>query len=136
MLYREVEGKKKLVVPATWIDRVLTEAHNQSGHPGVRRLLDLLSDVWWPRMRTTVTSWVQKCPDCQRQKPSTLRPSGLLQPLPIPSAPWRDVSMDLITDLPRSKEGFCSILTVCCRFSKMCHFIPLREDTSAKELAS
>ena len=54
--------------------------------------------------------------------------------LESPSAPWEDISYDLIVKLPPS-SGFDSILVVVDRFSKMAHFIPCRESMTAEELA-
>ena len=50
--------------------------------------------------------------------------------------PWDDISMDLITDLPKlSRDNFENILTVIDRFSKMAHFFPLTADTTAEAVA-
>lgn len=89
---------------------------------------------WWPSMESGVREYVDACPVCARNKTATGARMGLLQPLPIPSRPWSNISMDFITGLPASK-GNTTILTVVDRFSKMTHYIALPKLPSAKETA-
>ena len=42
----------------------------------------------------------------------------------------------MIVDLPVTKDGYCNILTVVDRLTKMAHFIPLSSDTTAVSLAN
>ena len=70
----------------------------------------------------------------QRSKPSNQHPYGLLNPLPIPEHPWQSISMDFITNLPKSNENDC-LLTVTDRFTKMNHLLPTETTASAKEIA-
>jgi hypothetical protein len=93
--------------------RFLHDAHDAefSGHPGVDRTLNNLArHYWWPGYRQDVRKYVAECESCQRNKPSNLAKAGLLQPLPIPHAPWRTMSMDLITDLPETEKGHDSVV--------------------------
>ncbi|GAX79571.1 hypothetical protein CEUSTIGMA_g7012.t1 [Chlamydomonas eustigma] len=58
-----------------------------SGHPGYLKTLNsIASHYWWPRMTRTVKSYVSSCATCQRIKPSTQLPPGLLQPHAVPNS--------------------------------------------------
>jgi len=52
----------------------------------------------------------------------------------IPEKVWTHISADFITKLPLA-QGYDSILVVVDRFTKMAHFIPTTEKTSAEGLA-
>ena len=74
------------------------------GHFGVKKIEDILvGHFFWPKMRRDVERFVARCTTCQKAK-SRLNPHGLYMPLPVPSAPWEDISMDFVLGLPRTKK--------------------------------
>ena len=86
-------------------------------------------------MEADIERFVQTCTSCQRNKVGNQPPAGLLQPLPVSERRWEDVSMDFITQLPKTRSGFTSILVVADRLSKLCHFIPTHDEITADQLA-
>jgi len=111
--------------------------HNMpvGGHGGQWKTVELVTrNFWWPRVTKEVKRYMEGCDACQYNKNRTEQPAGKLMPNFIPEKPWTHISVDFITKLPLAQE-YDSILVVVDRLTKMVHFIPTTEKTSAEELA-
>jgi hypothetical protein len=105
------------------------------GHFGAKKTEGVLASyLFWPKMRRDFEWFVSRCTACQKAK-SRLNPHGLYIPLPVPSIPWSDISMNFMLGLPRTKRGMDSIFVVVDRFSKMAHFIPCHKSDDAVHIA-
>jgi len=84
----------------------------------------------WQHMK----EFLQQCDVCQRFKTDCMQLTGLLQPLPIPTQIWTDVSMDFIEGLP-SSNGYTVIMVVVDRLTKYAHFVALKHPFSTVSVA-
>ena len=118
---------------------ILYELHDApySGHPGRDHTLQAVQRLyWWNGLVKYVKQYVAACPHCQRNKSTNQAPAGLLHPLPVPEFPWQCISMDFISQLPKTSTGFDMILVVVCRLSKMVHIVPTVGTIGALGLAT
>ena len=112
------------------------EAHGGAlaGHFGLNKTIDILREhFYWPKMGGDVHKIISACSICQKAKSHFHQ--GLYTPLPVPSLPWNDLSMDFIVALPRTLRGKDAIMVVVDRFSKMAHFIPCHKTDDATYIA-
>jgi hypothetical protein len=106
LLYKEALLNTKeldLALPSS-IFSLLQESHGGRlmGHFGVAKTLTILQGhFYWPHLKRDVERICGRCVTC-RQTKSKVQPNNLYTPLPIPSEPWIDISMDFVLGLPRT----------------------------------
>lgn len=142
--YNLVDGllyfKKRVYVPndAKLRTRILQEGHDIpiSGHLGREKTLERISRTWfWVGLDRDVRAFVRSCELCQRNKARNTAPLGLLQPIPLPTARWEQVTMDLITCLPQTPRNHTAVAVFVDRLSKQLHLAAVRSDIDAPTLA-
>lgn len=102
------KGKEFLSPNSTLIPLLLAYCHATpiGGHFGFHKTLARIKqDFTWPGVHVTVKEFLKQCTTFQRFKTDCMKPAGLLQPLPVPSKVWTDISMDFIEGLP-SSQGY------------------------------
>lgn len=118
--------------------RILQECHDSptAGHLGKAKTTELVKRrFYWPGMDEDIARYVTTCDACQRNKPSQQAKMGQLQPLPIPVRPWQMFSMDLITQLPRSRSNKDAIVVFVDKLTKLTHYCATCTTVTAPELA-
>lgn len=116
----------RIYVPTGQIrEDVLSETHRSrfSIHPGGTKMYqDLKRQFWWSGMKKDVAGFVSRCLTCQQVKAEHKRPAGLLQPLPVPEWKWEYITMDFVTGLPRTRQGYDAVWVIVDRLTKSAHF--------------
>jgi hypothetical protein len=77
---------------------------------------------------------VAECDVCQGNKGEIIKSLGTLQPLLIPPAIWRDISMDFIVGLPKSGNKSI-IMVVVDRISRYSHVCGLQHPFTTSTVA-
>lgn len=95
----------------------------------------LRSNFQWASMLKDIKAFVRNCSTCQQVKHITRKSVGLLQPIPIPTGIWEDLSMDFVTHLP-SSHGFTVVFVVVDRLSKGVHLGALPTHFTAFKVAN
>jgi len=140
MYYRDGTKGRQLVIPANAELRtaIIREHHDPpyAGHRGCKSTEHLVQRLyWWPALQKDVHDFVESCPNCQANKPSARKPSGIAKSMPTPQQPWERFSMDWMTDFKVTKNGFDSILVVVDYLTKLAHFIPTHKSQTSEQVA-
>ena len=144
LMYTKREGDAEadwvVYIPSskTVKQKILEEFHDSeaAGHLGYQKTVQAVNrGFWWHGITEDIKDYVFSCQKCQEMKSLKQQPSGLLQPLPMPAGKWRDITIDFITELPKSSKGNDAIMTVVDRATKMAHFIATKTDISAPQVA-
>ncbi|GJS23676.1 putative reverse transcriptase domain-containing protein, partial [Tanacetum coccineum] len=100
---------------------IMHESHKSkySIHPGSEKMYqDIKKLYWWPKVKA----------EHQRQ-------SGLLVQPEIPQWKWDNITMDFVTKLPKSSQGYDTIWVIVDRLTKSAIFIPMKETDPLEKLA-
>nr|GEY21727.1 putative reverse transcriptase domain, ribonuclease H-like domain, aspartic peptidase domain protein [Tanacetum cinerariifolium] len=117
---------------------IMHESHKSkySIHPGSEKMYqDMKKLYWWPNMKADIATYVSKYLTCAKVKAEHQRPSVLLVQPTIPMWKWDNMTMDFITKLPKSSQGFDTIWVIVDRLTKSAHFLPIRENDLMDKLA-
>jgi hypothetical protein len=119
---------------------ILREIHDTliGGHPGISNTWYLVNRNYeGPLLHKFVEQYIKGCTKCQEAKPKTTLKHAPLQPFDMHASegPFKYVSMDLITDLPKSGK-YDAILTIVDQgCSKAAKFIPCNKTIDGKGTA-
>ena len=123
----DARTKHLLVVPPSHRQRAMEGCHDQVGHLGQDKVLDLLRDrFYWPGMYVDVVAYINSCPRCLRRKS---------QPDKAPlvnietSQPLELIHLDYLKIEP-SKGNIENVLVITDHFTRYAQAFPSKSQTA------
>nr|GEX94600.1 putative reverse transcriptase domain-containing protein [Tanacetum cinerariifolium] len=116
---------------------IMHESHKSkySIHPGSNKMYqDLKQLYWWPNMKANIATYVSKFLTCSKVKAEHQKPSGLLVQPKIPEWKLEKITIDFITKLPKTTNGYDTIWVIVDHLTKSAHFLPMRENDPTEKL--
>jgi hypothetical protein len=118
-------GTTRVVPTPANRQEVIQQAHEISGHFGIRRTLHLLLQTyWWSGILKSVTNIVNQCAICDRTKAAFIKPDAELHSLPIQGLFYR-WGVDLCGPFPETSRGFQYVFIAIEHFSKVVVLEPM-----------
>nr|GEV41688.1 retrotransposable element Tf2 [Tanacetum cinerariifolium] len=117
---------------------IMHESHKSkySIHPGSEKMYqDMKKLYWWPNMKADIATYISKYLMCAKVKAEHQRPLRLSVQPAILVWKYDNITMDFITKLPKSSQGFDTIWVIVDRLTKSAHFLPIRENDPMDKLA-
>ena len=135
------KNKKRIYIPADLRRDALCEYHDArpAGHPGVGAMMKkVLKHLWWPLIHRDIHQYVRGCQTCQASKVNTHPTAPPITPHDVTTNPFpfKQVSVDLVMDLPPAR-GCDSILTIVDQgLTKAAFFLLTTKTASLAEIAN
>nr|GEX64670.1 putative reverse transcriptase domain-containing protein [Tanacetum cinerariifolium] len=131
------KGHRLCVPLSSFREAIIVECHQGAlaGHFGRAKTVSLVGErFFWPKLVPDVMKVLNQCRIGHIAKTHHTN-QGLYTPLPTPTGPWEDVSIDFVLRLPLTQRKKDSIMVVVDRFLKMAHFVPCSKTYDASEVA-
>nr|GFA02053.1 reverse transcriptase domain-containing protein [Tanacetum cinerariifolium] len=100
-----------------------------------RRFIEGFSKIAKPMTKLTQKKVKFEWGDKQEAAFQLLKPSGLLVQPKIPKWKWDNITIDFVTKLPKSSQGYDIIWVIVDRLTKSAIFTPMRETDPMEKLA-
>jgi hypothetical protein len=121
----DMSETNQLVLPASHYHQAMKGLHDDMGHPGYDRTLDLVRQrFYWPRMATTIQEKCETCAPCVKRKGRVQSAAPLVNI--TTTAPMQLVCMDFLT-LDPDNRNTRNVLVITDHFTRYAQAFPTRD---------
>lgn len=136
LLFKEVEGEPKLVVPKAMQSTVIKRAHKR-GHFSVAKTEAIIRrDFYIQKLRQRIEKFNLNCLDCILANKRQGKQEGFLHSIDKGDLPLDTYHVDHLGPLASTKKSYCHIFAVVDSFSKFVWLYATRSTSSAGVLTS
>ncbi|CAK1600031.1 unnamed protein product [Parnassius mnemosyne] len=134
-LYKKTLHGNRLVVPALARWRLVQMHHDDIGHVGFQKCIDLIKkDYWFPKMTRFIRKYVTACLHCAYGKSGHGKKEGKLFPIPKPTEPMIMIHVDHLGPFCKTAKGYQYMLVITDSFSKFVIAEPTRTVNSVETI--
>ncbi|GJR03369.1 putative reverse transcriptase domain-containing protein [Tanacetum coccineum] len=117
---------------------IMHESHKSkySIHPGSDKMYqDMKKLYWWPNMKADIATYVSKCLTCAKVKEADIKGPSKVLVQPRYYIEIGHITMDFVTKLPNSSQGYDTIWVIVDRLTKSAIFVPMTKTDLVDKLA-
>jgi len=116
---------QRVFVPLDLVPAVMERIHENGGHFGYERTLEMLQrQCFFEKMTSVVKKWCKSCDVCARRKGTRVISAGCRERERV-TGPWQIMDIDLMGPLKETQQGNKYVLGCIDRFTKYLFTIPL-----------
>ena len=135
-LWVRIADAAKLCLPVGLLKDRISSVHAKYNHLGHAKTFDRLNrNFWHPLLHKECRRICLDCASCRENSIARHLPYGQMEPIVSPAIPFDTVTMDFVTGLPHTRDGFDAFTTVTDKFTKVLRVYPCRTTDTADVVA-
>lgn len=122
VIYKKKGESLLFYVPEAMENHILYKYHNEMGHMGINKVIDLIGKTYWfPQIRGKVEDHINNCLQCISYSAKSGKAEGEIHNIPKSNVPFQTIHIDHYGPVDRntSKKYLLVVIDSCTKFVKL-----------------